>query len=133
MDNGEAKHLIDQYNKLVSWGFVDYQMALSCIAVAIATAAFTICFMDSLVSGGPFRYGSDDELVHVVMGVYLFTLAAAAYAFLGVCRAQSRHRGKILILEEYRAKNRGLPDSITLRVAWKSSRKALGELLAKAP
>jgi hypothetical protein len=116
MDNDEAKHLVDQFNKLCSW---QHNRAIVIIASLSLGLAFVSVFD---LGSAPYLFLA----LLISVGLVIFAVAE----LLKTIRMQ---RNKLFVLEKYRYENRGLPGALTLEQVWKATERGLRELLYPNP
>lgn len=128
MDDTEARYLIDQYNKLISWEYFPFGMGMSfaALAIAISYLGIAIAPSDSLTLW--ILYLRLASYISLFIGCVFLPFYSAIF----LLRRVFTGRRKLLLLEEHRFKNRSLPDTITLGVAWGKSYNELLQLLAES-
>jgi hypothetical protein len=125
MNDDEARYLIDQYNKYVSW------------AVRVREVFFAVYFGFSM-AGLALLYSIAFQVmptevkpaltVLAVVTVFAFVTAFLIYDRRFVSAYRS-HRSCLCMLEDYRFKHKSLPDQVTFRKIVESKPEELEKLL----
>ena len=113
----EARHLVDQFNKLASWQHNRLIVVITVLSMFVAALPY---FDRSSFYG---------DIIRNVLIILLLERAGEYYFFLKDLRE------KVLSLEEYRSGNKGcLPDELTLSAIWHAhSDRELRENILKLP
>jgi hypothetical protein len=116
MDNEEAKHLVDQFNKLCSW---QHNRAI----VIIASLSLGLAFVSAFdLRSAPYVFLA----VLILVGLVIVMVEE-------LLRTIKMQRNKLFVLEKYRYENRGLPSTLTIEQVWKATEHGLRELLCPNP
>lgn len=115
MDDSEARYLIEQFNKYVSWKTRHGELELVALAVAVATAGLAVSV------GGWVLRSVPPTIVTIVLPAVLLLLVLVI-----VLDGLRQHRRiertyedcekRLMALEDYRSKHKALPDGITFRL-----------------
>jgi hypothetical protein len=115
MNDDEARYLIDQYNKHISWKTRHSELGFVAIAVAVATSAYVLS-----VATFFWRPASLDNVGWILA---FATMLAGAVMILLIWRESRRvekiykdHEKRLTALENYRSRHKSLPDAITLKL-----------------
>lgn len=119
MDDNEARYLIDQYNKYVSWRIRRDEVSLIAVSAMLACAALVSSTFALLVSSvAPFEPPAStldrvNQWAHLITLLILLVMATLALSQIQIHRTQNWHKRRLARLEEYRFRHKSLPDSIT--------------------
>jgi hypothetical protein len=122
MENDEAKHLIDQFNKFASWVARPRELFLVYFALYVATFSPLMA-----ITAG--RYGSPDTLL-VAWGLLGFVVAFVSfYHFMWIRNVLDLFARKLVALEDFRRLAKSLPDTMTLATIIGSKPEELRQML----
>jgi hypothetical protein len=119
MNDDEARYLIDQYNKYVSWDVRLREVRLAVyFGLALATAAILASLSLQLMS---------PEAKYLLFPTFFIVLVVFFILFvrhIGMLESTYEdHRRRLCRLEDYRFKHKLLPDSITFKLIVEESGK----------
>lgn len=127
MDDDEARYLVDQFNKYVSWRVRRTELWLVEAALLVSVIALGIVLLNQggLLSGWVL-------LIYLVAWILLILLVNIDS--LRIDEAHKRYQKRIEALESYRFRNKSLPDEITFSkiIDPKLKQDDLRELLERA-
>ena len=113
MDDLEARYLIDQFNKYASWFLKGKEPMYSLTALGLTSSAIVITLFAIL---GVYQL-LPNFVVWIWFFVIIFTMAFLYRRLMDFTKSMLRehedNRRRLIALENYRMKNRSLPDGMT--------------------
>jgi len=133
MEDDEARYLIDQYNKYVSWAERLHETTATFVILTVAVTSLFLSVVSYFSRGGT----NQDPTSNLFVFVFAWGMAGfAASVFLWFSVSlRSRyldHWRRLSILEDYRSRFKSLPDCITFRKVVESKPSELEKLLKDA-
>lgn len=114
MDDNEARYLIGEYNKYVSWRVRLFEILFPYIAAAVAITALY------------FSYVSLADLWLRVVIISIIGIGCLVATALVIVVSHSNYREQLALLERHRFKYKSLPDSVTFEEIVKSEFRSKG-------
>jgi hypothetical protein len=124
MDNEEAKHLIDQFNKFASWVVRPRELFLVYFALYVAAFSPLLAILAQ-------HYGSTDVIVVGWTCLAFLVVLVSFYHFTWARGVLDVFARKLVALEDFRLAAKSLPDTVTLAAIIGSSPEELRQMLER--
>jgi protein-S-isoprenylcysteine O-methyltransferase Ste14 len=115
LNDDEARYLIDQYNKYVSWKTRYNELTLVAVAISVAAASLGVAVAALILRSFP------TNVFGVIIGLVLLLLVLAMFyngwrQHRRIERDYEEYEKRLVALENYRSEHRSLPDGVTFKL-----------------